>query len=151
MANHLRQQVCDRIAQILAGLTTTEDRVYQTRVYPLAQDEIPCLLIYGLTEEVDTRTLAGRRIQDRNLRVAIEAVAQVNEELEQTLNRMAHEVEAALGADQTLGALLSDASRLERTEIGLTKAAEDQKPAGTARLTYVCKYITREGAPDVRA
>ena len=34
MANHVRQQIRERIATDLTGLTTTGSKVYQSRVYP---------------------------------------------------------------------------------------------------------------------
>jgi hypothetical protein len=56
MADHVRQQIRERIATTITGLTTTGSNVYQSRVYPLDSVSLPALLVYTLSEgsEVDT-------------------------------------------------------------------------------------------------
>ena len=46
MANHLRQQIRERIGTTLTGLSTTGSNVYQSRVYQLEDSNLPALLIY---------------------------------------------------------------------------------------------------------
>jgi len=41
MANHVRQQIRERLATDLTGLTTTGRRVYQSRVYSLEDGNLP--------------------------------------------------------------------------------------------------------------
>ena len=45
MANHVRQQVREAVSTLLTGLTTTESRVYQSRITPLQANELPALLV----------------------------------------------------------------------------------------------------------
>ena len=51
MANHLRQQIRERIGTTLTGLSTTGSNVFQSRVYPLEDTNLPALVIYTKSEE----------------------------------------------------------------------------------------------------
>ncbi|MEY2654030.1 MAG: hypothetical protein RLZZ524_1058, partial [Pseudomonadota bacterium] len=50
MANHLRQQIREAVAGAVTGLTTTGARVYQGRVYPLEDAQLPGLTVSSLAE-----------------------------------------------------------------------------------------------------
>ena len=45
MANHIRQQIREKFGTLLTGLTTTGSNVYQSRVYPLENANLPALII----------------------------------------------------------------------------------------------------------
>jgi len=51
MANHIRQQIREKFGTLLTGLTTTGSNVYQSRVYPLENANLPALIIYTKSEE----------------------------------------------------------------------------------------------------
>ena len=51
MANHVRQQIRERIGTTLTGLTTTGSNVFESRVYPLEDSKLPALIIYTKSEE----------------------------------------------------------------------------------------------------
>ena len=67
MANHIRQQIRERIATNLTGLTTTGTRVYQSRVYPLEDNNLPGLIIYTVSEESEPAVIGTDRLLDRKL------------------------------------------------------------------------------------
>ena len=50
MANHIRQQIRERAGTILTGLTTTGSNVFETRIYPLSNTNLPALAIYTKNE-----------------------------------------------------------------------------------------------------
>ena len=60
--SHVRQQIRERVATTLTGLTTTGSRVYQSRVYPLGPNNLPGLLVFTSSEssEVDVMGILGR-------------------------------------------------------------------------------------------
>ena len=43
MANHIRQQLRERAGTVLTGLTTTGSNVFETRIYPLENTNLPAL------------------------------------------------------------------------------------------------------------
>jgi hypothetical protein len=140
----VRQQLRERAGTTVSGLATTGTRVYQGRVYPLAQAQLPCLLVYTNSEEVEHATLTPPRKQFRRLELVIEGKAR-GDNLEDTLDTIAKEVEAALYADRTLNSLARD-SVLKSSDIDLS--SQGDQPHGSVRLTYEVFYQTAEGTPD---
>ena len=55
MANHIRQQIRERAGTVLTGLTTTGTNVFETRIYPLSNTNLPALAIY--TKKVSDTSL----------------------------------------------------------------------------------------------
>ena len=72
MANHLRQQIRERIGTTLTGLSTTGSNVFQSRVYPLEDTNLPALVIYTKSEESMPIDIGTNRTLERNLIVNIE-------------------------------------------------------------------------------
>jgi hypothetical protein len=150
MGDHLRKRIRAAIAEQLIGLPSIGDRVFRTRRYALSADnDLPAICIYTLTETVKTRTLAPPRLQDRILSVAVEVVSAATDDLDDQLDQICKDVEARMALDPELGGLSKDLW-FESTEIKLT-AAEGNQPTGSAVMKYSALYITREGAPDVSA
>lgn len=146
MADHIRRRIRERIETLVTGLTTTGARVYSSRVYALATAELPCLLVYTLTEDVTLTTFCHPGEQDRTISVAIEAVATATANLDDTLDLICKEVEIALAGDHYLSGLAKE-FHLTRTELQL-QGADTEKPVGAARMTWTVQTTTREGAPD---
>ncbi len=145
MANHVRQQIRERIAANVTGLTTTGSNVFQSRVYPLQVSQLPALLVYSLSESAEIDSLTPPRGSTRALQVAIEAVTKQSADLDDKLDTICKEVEVALAADLTVNNLADDIY-LESTEITLDEKSE--KPTGRALMTWRVQYRVRETAPD---
>jgi hypothetical protein len=145
MANHLRQQIREAAAALLTGLTTTGPRVYQSRVYPLAEGQLPALRVWTRDESIEQAAFGGAaRAQVRTLTLVVEACAKAGTDLDDTLDTMAKEVEVAL-AGATFTALAKDC-QLADTEIELV--GEGEQPLGVARLAFRVLYMTAANAPD---
>jgi len=86
------------------------------------------------------------RDQDRLLSVSVEARAKATTALDDTLDTVSAEVEAALATDITLGGLAKDLW-LSNTTIGFDGAAD--QPTGLATMSYSVEYRVAEGAPTV--
>jgi hypothetical protein len=143
VANHVRRQLRERAATTVTSLTTTGANVFQGRVYPVTQAQLPCLLVYTNAEEVETRTRPGGT-QVRNLELVIEGKVR-GADAEDTLDTIAKEVEVALYADRTLNSLAKD-STLVSTAVDLSNQGDHIH--GTIRLTYQVTYTVAEGTPD---
>lgn len=149
MANHIRRQIRDRIVTLLTGLSTTGARVYNTPVYALApSNELPCILVYTLSEDVSKPKFCHPGEIQRSIAVAIEAVATATTGVQDTLDQVCKEVEAKLATDFYLNALAKDAIALVRTEFDF-QGADTPKPIGAARMSWVVPTETLEGVPDV--
>ena len=61
---HYRQQIRERVATTLTGLTTTGSNVFQSRVYPIEENKLPCLLIYTKDETSEPLAMSPPRSID---------------------------------------------------------------------------------------
>lgn len=140
---HVRQQIREAAASALTGLTTTAARVFQSRVRPLRDADLPCLLINTDDESIEsTNAVAGGEI-DRTLTLSVRAVAKVSDTLDDTLDTIAEQVEPVLN-NATLGGLVRGLT-LERIRVEMDDALE--KPAGVLTLEYRAVYFTTPGQP----
>jgi len=105
---HVRKSIRDNVKTALTGLTTTGSNVYQTRVYPLAEDKLPGIAIYTRTEDTEYQTITVPRVKERTLRIAVEAYVKALTDYDDTLDKIALEVEAALYTDLTRGGFAKD-------------------------------------------
>jgi hypothetical protein len=145
MANHLRQQIREAAAALLTGLTTTGPRVYPSRVYPLAEGQLPALRIYATEESAAMLTIHAPKLLERRLTLVVECCAKAGADLDDVLDTMAKEVETALGNAPTLSSKAKD-SVLTSTEIELI--GDGDQPLGVARLSFEVMYATAANAPD---
>lgn len=143
---HQRKVIRKAIANALVtAATAAEGRVYASRAIPLRRLDLPAIAVYTLTEEVteDSAATAPRELE-RQLSVVIEcwAAAAQYQLIDDVLDDLAEEVEAAMHADPYFGDACGD-SILSSTEIELDDSGD--RLLGLARLTYAVTY--RQLAP----
>ena len=148
MANHVRQQIRERVGTVLTGLTTTGSNVYQSRVYPLSASNLPGLLIYTLSETSEPDVMGVQQGVERLLTLAVEGYAKATGNLDDTLDTICKEVETAIAGDTKLNNLARNAF-LTSTEIQLN--GDGEQPIGVATMTFEVNYRTINNAPDVAA
>jgi hypothetical protein len=144
MANHARNQLRDLVVARLAGLPTSGARVYRSRVFQMTDNTVPGLIVYSLAESVEHKSIGTPRLQRRTLTFLVECYAKLTNGVEDVLDTMCKEVEAALAADPSLGNKVRDL-HLADTAVQLDDA---DRAIGVAQLTWTCIYNLREGAPD---
>ena len=146
MANHLRQQIRERIGTTLTGLSTTGSNVFQSRVYPLEDTNLPALVIYTKSEESIPIDIGTNRTLESNLIVNIEGYVKATNNFDDQIDTICKEVESAMAVDVTLNNLAKD-TFLESTEIEFN--AEGEAPVGYVTLSYKIDYYCLELNPDV--
>ena len=146
MADHVRMQIRNQVVTQLTGLTTTASRVFDSRVYPLEDANLPALLIYTKSETSEPIEIGTNRTSERLLSLNIEAYVKSTTNFEDTLDTICKEVEQAIAADPTLSGKAKDCY-LESTEIEFN--AEGEKPLAFATLTFLTSYYVQEQSPDV--
>ena len=99
---HVRQQIREQVGTTLTGLTTTGSNVFQSRVYPLENTNLPCLLIYTKTESSEPIDIGTNRTMQRELSLAVECYVKATSNFDDTIDTIAEEVEKAISADPTL-------------------------------------------------
>lgn len=152
MADHIRKQIRGAVVTLLTGLTTTGARVYKSRTYQLDPDlELPALLVYTPNEDTDDAEVSGfctPGTMERQITVAVEAVATANSNCDDTLDLICKEVEAKVATSPLLGITKLNSFKLKKTETQFS-GGDTEKPVGSARMTWLAKVQTIEGAPDV--
>lgn len=146
MANHVRQQIREKVGTTLTGLTTTGSNIYESRVYPLEASNLPALVVYTKNEESEPIVIGTNRLSSRNLSVIVEIYAKTITNFDDTIDTISKEVEVAIAADTTLDGLSKDIY-LESTEIEYN--GEGEQPVGYATLTFLTNYYVQEQNPDV--
>ena len=146
MANHIRQQIRERVGTTLTGLSTTGSNVYQSRVYNLENSDLPALIIYTRSEDTELLEMGSTRTLERNLSLVVEAYVKANSNYDDTIDTIAKEVEAAMGADVTHNDLARD-SFLDSTEINYN--GEGEQPIAVMTMVYNIIYLTTETTADV--
>ena len=143
--SHVRQQIRERVGTTLGSLTTTSSRVYQSRVYPLASNNLPGLLIYTKSEESEPATMGSVQLLMRNLTLIIEGYVKAVSNFDDTVDTIASEVEVAMGNDETINGLAKN-SFLDSTEIEYDGCGD--QPVAVVTLSYTVEYETLKNAPD---
>lgn len=105
---HRRKAIRDAFASAVTGLTATGARVYKSRLYALASDEMPALRIYTPSDTTDAETIGASVVAAlRRVRIVCEAVGKASSASDDAVDEICKQVETALTANPTLsGAVL---------------------------------------------
>ena len=140
---HKRQQIRERIATTLTGLTTTGSNDFQSRVYNIEENKLPCLLIYTKDETSEPISHGYPRTLLRLLTVNIEAYCKQNNNFDDTIDDITKEVEEAIYGDRLINNLAKD-SFIISTEIDYNR--EGDNPIGYVTMTFQVEYHVEEGS-----
>ena len=141
---HLRQSIRERIGTLVTGLSTTGSNVFQSRVYPVEDGSLPCLLVYTTSEESEVTEIASPRPMTRFLNVIVQGVVGATTP-DDTLDDISKEVEVALAGDVSINNLANN-SFLSSTTIEFN--AEGAKPIGTVMLNYIVEFRNVDNNPE---
>ena len=140
---HKRQSIRERVASTLTGLTTTGSNVFQSRVYPIENTKLPCLLIYTREETSEPLTTNPPRAIEKILSLVVEGYVKANSNFDDTIDTICEEVEEALFTDRLINNLALD-SFLINTDISYN--AEGDNPLGIVVMTFQITYHHTEGS-----
>lgn len=146
---HVREQIRAAAVTALTGLTTTASRVYAERLYQLRAADLPGLRVFCGAEAIEPDRLGAVHGQQREMALIVEGAARATADLDDTLDDIAAEVEAALAADITLGgkckflhlAGIDDPEQSDEADV----------PTGLVRLNFRVQYRTLNTTPTATA
>ena len=141
---HLRQSIRERVAADVTSLVTTVANVFQSRIFPVEDSKLPCLLVYTTSEDSEVTEMASPRPMTRILNVVVQGVVGAAQP-DDTLDLISKEVEVALAADVKINSLANN-SFLSSTEIDFN--ADGAKPIGTVVLNYSVEYRNLDNNPE---
>lgn len=133
--SHVRKQIRDAVVAAVGGVATA----IASRVYPLAEPDLPILLVYTNDEEIIGGTMGAYR---RALDVIVEIVAR-GDDHDDAIDALIVGVEQALNQNK-LGGLCKP---LAPTAISISTDV-GSAPIGRARLTYRATYFTEHATPE---
>ena len=120
--------------------------MFASRVYPL--HTLPAVGIYTITEN-NTDELNGspgiQKRYSRRLDVVVECYTEAVDDVDNVLDSLAVDVEAAMAGDITLGGLAVDT---ELTSTNITISGEGDTPLASGRLFYRVWYRTTSANPE---
>lgn len=148
MSNHIRRQLREAIAAAVTGLTTTGARVFQARVYPLQNADLPGLCVFTKSENAARQTTQIPALISRTVEILIEGVAKANADLDDTLDLIAQEVEAALGAGLTISGKFVP---IVYGGMDVDLSGEGEQPTGMISMRFEAKLLSRANTPDLFA
>lgn len=144
---HIRQKIRDAAITRLSGLNTTGARVFR-HFYTLTENDYPGLRLTTWDE-------TSGRIGDlecgqllRSTQLIVEAWATGGDEIEDTLDLIAEEIEIAIDADDTLGVNATDAI-LQSTEKSVDVGGD--RRVGRLSMTFIVRTATPVGDPTTAA
>jgi len=141
---HVRQLIRENIETTLTGLTTTGSRVFVSRVYPIAADNLPGLALYTMDESSEYTTTGLPRTVMRQLSVNVEAYVRGNTNYDDSLDTICSEIEVALYTDLTRGGYAKDT---KVTSMDSEFSGEGDQPVARATLRVEVVYATKENDP----
>jgi hypothetical protein len=145
MTTHVRKAIRAAAVTALTGLTTTSTRVFDSRVYPMQDAQLPGLRIDTADEEIGIGSMGVSRLVERTLQLVVQACVKENTTYNDTIDTIIKEVEIAIAANQGIGG----AKYVQLKSINVANAGEGEKPVAVATMTFEVFYITALGAPDV--
>lgn len=146
--SHVRTQIRTAAAAALGGLTTTGAKVFKSRVRPVDDDELPCLLVHCDDEPgIDQITVGNPSRLSRPLELVVRGLVKKTIALDDELDKIANEVEVAIAANITLGGLVREGVWLK--SVGVTMNEEMEKPCGEIVMVFSATYSTNSNAPEV--
>ena len=142
---HVRKLLRDSLTTAVTGLSTTGSNVYQSRVYPIAANKLPGLLVYSKEESVEYSTMGIPRIQERTVSFTVEMYVKGVSGYDNSLDQICVEIEEALYADITLG---GNAANLMLRDFSAEFNGSGDQPVALATITVDVLYRVRENDPD---
>lgn len=134
------------VKELLKGKTEARDNVSVFQSVPTQIEEIPAILIYMTTEDIDVFEEAPK-LYKRTPTLTIECLldGDNDDELDERLEKMGELVETFMDSDVTLGGLIN---KLALTSTAYASSSEGSTFTGSLILTYALDLYTYAMRPD---
>lgn len=148
MAEHVRSQIRNRVVDALAAnVDQVDGRIYQSRLYPISDEDLPGLLVYTLSEQSEREDSPTDSMRDLSL--VVQGITSLSPDLDNELDALALEVETAIDQLGTIDGLAKIYGGIQSTEVSYVNASEGDKPYAAIALEFQYTYRTRAGSPGV--
>lgn len=145
--SHVRTQIRDRVAVTLGNLTTTQTKVFKSRIYPMDAASMPGICVYVKAEKaIEERD----NLLVKEVDIVIDAYVS-GSSWDTTTDKIQAEVETALYADHNAGTdkyLNGLALTLEYSQSESQYVGDASTPYGVLRMIYRAQYYIHRGSPE---
>jgi len=131
-----RKLIREAVVDLLIGQTEVGEKVFGNRIRPVHVTELPCILVYALSDEREI-WLSTPRTYKSSLVISVEIQVDSINTLDLELDALSSQVEYLLHQDHTLSEVCEDVIH-QSTDINLSDQGE--KLYGSAILTYAMPY-----------
>ena len=138
---HYRQQIREQVATTLTGLSSLNTNIFQSRVYNIEEENLPCALIYTKNEESEPITISYPRTIAKTLDLTIEIYTK-GSTYETSIENIIKQVREKMFTDRLVNGLAKD-SFITSTEI--TYNGEGDSSLAVGLLSYQIEYHHEEG------
>lgn len=142
---HARKQIRDQVITALTGLTTTGNRVYASRSYPMDSGQLPGLVIYTNSQSSELVTIGTSPLLQHSLEVVIEAYVKDSGSVDDIIDTIIKEIEIAIKDDTILQNMVK---WIYPNDIEVTFSGEGEQKIVVAPITFDATFQTREGLPE---
>lgn len=142
--SHVRQQLREHVRDILLSQTDAGNNVFVSREYPIAQEQLPALIVSTETESVDNMTMLKPIQQLRTVDLQITVIAESVNGVENISDSICADIEKLI--DQSSGLaqsiLLNSTSGMQPNVIG-------EKPVMIVDMNFIAQIGTFSNNPEL--
>jgi len=150
--SHPREEIREAVVALLATPegsvypTLAEGRVYPSRTKIIFDKDVPCLLVYTLSEQVTGQLMSPTFTGRREVNVVVDVVVAA-EQLDDVLDDFSQAIETALLATSLLG--LDHVERVALASTEATVTAIGDRERGLIRLIFPVAYWFKEPEAEI--
>ena len=140
---HVRRKIREGITAVLKAAGITGIRVYENRLYPVAESDLPCLLVITGGDQSDNLDMSNDPFQKRAVRVEIRAIVKTSKDLDDAMEAICLKVEQAM-------AIAAFAFKAGKRYLGTEhrESVLGNQPVGESRIFYEFIIMTRQSDPE---
>jgi len=136
------------MVEILGTIPSLSGKVFESRVHPLAKEDLPCVIVKSGPQFVEDATKSHMQpgaIQRRLITTEVYVFARAPELVEDALDNLASLVENKVLENYTLNNVASKTTLID-TQSFIT--GEPNSPIGALLMNFLSLVYTREGATE---
>lgn len=136
----VKRRIKEAVAALLLGKTQADSKVFISRSIPVQSEELPCILVYSATENIEQFNEAPKDYR-RRLTLIIECIdaGDNDDDLDERVEKLAEIVETLMEVDETLGGLVN---RLNLIGTDYQQEPDGESPMGSLILRYSVEFFT---------
>lgn len=142
---HARDQIRDAVLAAVTGLTTTKKNAFASRVHPVNDTELPCVLVFTREETSEPITMAQPRTMQSTLTVMVEGYVKLTTGYDDKLDKISVEVTKAIYNSTSLRAVVRD---IFLSNTAITLVGDVEKPVAVVSMSFQAEYQTKENDPE---